>query len=247
MNILKILGLALLFLVVPIGLNFIIRLPVLEAGQIIGEPKDWLMFWGAYISSVATSIMVYLTYRIIKQNDEARKGEIAMRVVRIGASYCLEIINVGNSSIYDICLKINREFLEKLNNPLNRYNLKKLEASPIVLKPNEIAVLRIANCLKGTYTGFNPDTNNWDKIKVDDDYINEIKNSPISVLGVYKTINQQFAINKQFKISDFILEFANQRTVFDDELPEIKDHLSEIKDELGKICDLAKEQWKKVN
>lgn len=62
---------AIIILVVPVVLNVLLLLPA--PINVIGEPSDWLRFWGAYLGAIcsafAATIAIYQNLAIRKQNS----------------------------------------------------------------------------------------------------------------------------------------------------------------------------------
>ena len=44
-----------------------------------GEPKDWLSFWGSYISGIATFIVIFIS---IKQHKDLKKLQIDILLLK---------------------------------------------------------------------------------------------------------------------------------------------------------------------
>lgn len=214
------------FILLPIGLNYLLNINV--GANIIGEPKDWLTFWGAYISSIVSLWMIILTYLIIKQNDEARQGVVICKVIYHKKSYGLEITNVGNSVAYDINLSTNEEF----NNILHELSKKifiKFQNKKFSLKPNESKYIFIECALEGDHQTFNSNTNQLEVVNNNKEYLEKLKNTTLSIEGTYCSIGKKYEIKESFCIDDFDLNFMAFTTNIDDELPKITKAINGIK------------------
>ena len=55
-----------ILIAIPIALNHIIQQPALFS--VIGEPKDWLMFWATYLGAAASFVMIVYTGVTLKHN-----------------------------------------------------------------------------------------------------------------------------------------------------------------------------------
>lgn len=219
-------------MLLPIGLNYILHVNI--GANIIGEPKDWLYFWGSYISSIASLWMIILTYLILKQNDETRRGIIVTRVIYHKTIYCLEISNVGNSIAYDIEISTNTEFNDILNE-LSRYYFTKFQNKKFSLRPNENKYIMIGSAIEGSYRLLNPETNQQESINNTKEYLNTLKNASMKINGTYKSIGKEYRIVDSFCINDYDLNFIMVSTTIDKELPKITNELSKITNEINEL------------
>jgi len=56
---------------IPIAINFILVIPAPVPNKlVVGTMSDWLGFWAVYLGVLATLVMVFITYKTIKQNDK---------------------------------------------------------------------------------------------------------------------------------------------------------------------------------
>lgn len=107
----------------PIILNLVMRQP--QIVPYVGEAKDWLAFWGNYLSAAVAAIMIIFTYYSLKNNketlnemkrewEEARKANLYFSIEdRIGL-FVLKVANIGKSPAYNVRLKFNKEFIDAL-------------------------------------------------------------------------------------------------------------------------------------
>jgi hypothetical protein len=221
-------------LLLPFGINCLVNIetPSWWKYGIAGDGKYWLLFWGSYISSVATATMVYLTYSMLKQNEEDRRGNIFFRISSYKRFYFLEITNEGKSIAYDIRANINKEFIDNLHSTQQIY-LNRLNENTIVLKPNESKYILIeANCT-GDFKVLDIKQNNMEPVTITEEYLNKIKVAPIIITGKYKTINKSFTIDEKLYINDFWGGYISLDSVIDEELPKIRKELKEIKERLN--------------
>ena len=197
--------LAIFLTVLPFGLNYVINI---NCGfKVIGEPKDWLMFWGTYMSSVASAIMAIFTYRIIKQNDDFRKGELLFRILKLKNSWFLEISNIGNGVAQDINITVNDKFTNLLYEP-NKICFEEALSKRFCLKQNEDAKIFIdySEITGRCSSNFNEDGN---PTHISDGYTQEelekIKNEPIEISVIFRTLGQIQKNKQTVVINNFML------------------------------------------
>lgn len=98
----------------------------------IGQPTDWLAFWGVYISSIASFIMAFIAWKTLLQNNKQLKiineqfemsinAELAADVVFRDDFYMLRIRNCGNADAYDVSVKISNFEIQSYNDLDNRF------------------------------------------------------------------------------------------------------------------------------
>ena len=102
------------FIALPFLLNFAVTRYTPFDWRVAGEPKDWIVFWGAYISSISSLIMVYYTYRIIKHSESLERGKLIFRLLLIDKQYALEFKNIGKSTVILESLIFNNEFIKSM-------------------------------------------------------------------------------------------------------------------------------------
>lgn len=218
-------------LLFPFVVNWLINLntPLWWSSGVVGEGRDWLLFWGAYISSIAAAIMAFLTYRIVRQNEDVRQGMIAIRVAYESSLYCLEFINVGNSPVYNIKMSFNETFLTLLTKQ-TALAIRTISKSKIYLRPNESKIIVISG-RSGTHQERNPETGNMENITLSDDLIKQIETTLIEIQGSYQTIGKTVQINERFCLGDWTGLFLSQKTLIG-ELSEINKSLLSIEEKI---------------
>ena len=108
---------AIIILVVPVVLNLLLLLPA--PINVIGEPSDWLRFWGAYLGAIcsafAATIAIYQNIAIRKQN--ATNAQIAKETDEYNKleSYILE-----NNQLLSVISFCRIALLLKSNDANNR-------------------------------------------------------------------------------------------------------------------------------
>ena len=110
-------------LLIPFILNWVMRWS--QIVPYVGEAKDWLGFWGSYLSAAAAAIMIIYTAYSLRLNEktliemkreweEERKANLYFSIEdRIGL-FVLKVANIGKSPAYNVRLKFNKEFIDAL-------------------------------------------------------------------------------------------------------------------------------------
>lgn len=107
----------------PIILNWVMRQP--QIVPYVGETKDWLTFWGDYLSAAVASIMIVFTYFSLKNNketlnemkrewEEERKARLSISIVANDSKFMIRIKNIGKLPAYNIQMGFNKEFVDSL-------------------------------------------------------------------------------------------------------------------------------------
>lgn len=185
--------LLILLIVFPFLLNFIVICYTPFDLPVAGEPKDWILFWGTYISSIASLGMIILTYIIIKQNDEIRRGTIVFKIIGDGRCFYIHYKNIGNSVAYIKQLNFNDDFVNKLNDIVilkdksHKETFTRISNRRIYLNPQEEKKIFLGECAAIS--------KNIELIK-----------TPIKITGRYESIGKSFEIKDEFCIDDFNFE-----------------------------------------
>ena len=110
-------------LLIPFILNWVMRWS--QIVPYVGEAKDWLGFWGSYLSAAAAAIMIIYTAYSLRLNEktliemkreweEERKANLYFSIEdRIGL-FVLKVANIGKSPAYNVRLNFNKEFIDAL-------------------------------------------------------------------------------------------------------------------------------------
>lgn len=142
----------LLFLLIailfPLVLNWVMQKPAIF--KYVGDSADWLGFWAAYISAIASFAMVIITWMTLSQNkaqlnemkrqweEEHRpRLEIYFAKTPSANSYGIEIVNIGKSSATDIVFSLNKELLDHIHNANAREALQKIGNTQLSILPND--------------------------------------------------------------------------------------------------------------
>lgn len=75
------------------------------------EPSEWTVFWGSYISGIASVAMLIVTwltlYKTIERHKEEDKPKIAFSIIRLNDNdYEIEIVNYGHNPAVNLKLAI---------------------------------------------------------------------------------------------------------------------------------------------
>ena len=100
-------GTAIALLVVPPVLNWILRSPAPFDTPVVGQPTDWLTFWGAYLGGILASIISFIVlYSTTKQNHGSLMIQIkekSIREIENKITSCIEQFDFPQ--LYQISLK----------------------------------------------------------------------------------------------------------------------------------------------
>lgn len=110
-------------LLLPIILNWVMCWP--QIAPYVGEAKDWLAFWGNYLSAAVAAIMIIFTYYSLKNNketlnemkrewEEERKARLLVSIVANDWLFMIRIENIGKLPAYNIQMGFNQEFIDLL-------------------------------------------------------------------------------------------------------------------------------------
>ena len=90
----------------PILVNFLycVKTPY----EVLQEPKEWTIFWGTYISGIASLGMLILTYKTLKESIKASAPQVDFRVVEAEEpnSFNLVLKNTGKSIAKDVIITV---------------------------------------------------------------------------------------------------------------------------------------------
>ncbi|MBR1835227.1 MAG: hypothetical protein IJ785_06950 [Bacteroidales bacterium] len=197
----------------PILLNFILLLQIgIPEQLIVGDSKSWLSFWGTYTGSIGTILMVFITYKTLKQNNEQldelkrqwedeHRPRINISIAIYRKALFIKIKNIGVGNATNIKLSFNKDFIMKLPKENYKELYTNVEKRPFSIEPGGAKYIIIGFC--------EDIQKDW-----------ENKNVVLNIVGEYCS---KYTINETFCMEDFI----TQRFVV------VKDALSEIADGLS--------------
>lgn len=159
----------------PLILNFILQFP--PSFDVVGDSVVWLEFWPTYLSAAASFIMIFLTYKMLRQNQmqmnemkvqrlEDERARLVASIMIYEGAYYLKIMNIGKNNAYDVSISVNDDFVAKLNVRFRQY-IEDLSAPSYVEAGKSIYVFlgwcddlnqewkdeEVKLVLKGTYNG----------------------------------------------------------------------------------------------
>lgn len=76
--------------------------------EIAGEPKDWLTFWGSYISGIASFIMIWVAWKTLIESKEINRPFIYVRVTKRLSKIYLVLENVGKLPALNLTVSFNQ-------------------------------------------------------------------------------------------------------------------------------------------
>ena len=74
----------------PLILNFILQFP--PSFDVVGDSVVWLEFWPTYLSAAASFIMIFLTYKMLRQNQMQMNEMKAQRLE--DGDHLLQLVNI---------------------------------------------------------------------------------------------------------------------------------------------------------
>ena len=191
-------------LALPFILNYVLNC---DCGfATIGAPKDWLMFWGSYISSIVTAIMAYIAYRSLMLNVDTTRASIVFRVIADSDYYFLEISNVGAAIAKNIVLNFNEDFKSKLSNT-EKESYEAIEKCGITLKNNESKYLGIVCATPNKEWSLNNRAGGTEKYTMSQKDLSELLNHDIHITGSFSSNGVKYKIDDKFQIADFNMNF----------------------------------------
>lgn len=144
MNKKNIILLCFILVAIPIALNFIIQQPALFS--VIGEPKDWLMFWATYLGAAASFVMIVYTGVTLKHNkaqldelkrqwEEEHKPEISVYFFGHDQYFYIRIQNISKVIVSNISITITQDPKKE---PILNYDAwkQKIEGVHFSIEPN---------------------------------------------------------------------------------------------------------------
>lgn len=209
----KFIVVGIIIVLAPILLNFILLLQIgIPEQLIIGDSKLWLSFWGTYIGSIGTILMVFITYKTLKQNNEQldelkrqwedeHRPRINISIAIYRKALFIKIKNIGVGNATNIKLSFNKDFIMKLPKENYKELYTNVEKRPFSIEPGGAKYILIGFC---------------------EDIQKEWENKNV-VLNIVGTYCSKYTINETFCMEDFI----TQRFM------EVKDALWEIADGLS--------------
>lgn len=73
-----------------------------------GEPKDWLSFWGSYISGIASFVMIWIAWKTLVESKESNRPFIYAKVTKRLGKINLVLENVGKTPALNLIITFNQ-------------------------------------------------------------------------------------------------------------------------------------------
>lgn len=124
-----------LFSSLPIGLNFLLNINI--GASIIGNSKDWLMFWGSYIGGFASFIMLFIAWKTLMETKHTNRPYIHMKIIKKLGVFYLECSNLGKSTAYSIKIEFPAKFKQTIPLSIIKSNIEDIEKADFPLPPGE--------------------------------------------------------------------------------------------------------------
>lgn len=123
---------------------------------VVGDSTTWLSFWPVYLSAIASSGMIYFTYRSLqlnkrqleelrKQREEEERARIVFSVIVYQHAFMLKISNIGKRNVYNATIQFNEDFINELFKEQYEVGFKQL-ASPFFIEAGTSRFLFIGFC-----------------------------------------------------------------------------------------------------
>lgn len=177
-------------IILPIVLNFILMLP--RFCNIVGDANSWLNFWPVYLSSVASFVMIYFTWQMLKlsqeqlkelheQKEEENRARLEFNIIVYNKGFYLKIINLGKENAYNITIEVNDEFVSALPTKLAKDTFCELKNPFYISGGNS----------KHFFVGFC------------EDVIKAWKNKTI-ILNLHALYNDRYPVDRTFQMDHFV-------------------------------------------
>lgn len=112
------------FILLPIGLNYILNVNI--GANVIGMPKDWLNFWGTYISGFASFVMLFIAWKTLMETKSANRPYISIQLLRSNGKLYLECRNIGKSIATDVNITFPKNFIDKVPSDIIKKNIQSI-------------------------------------------------------------------------------------------------------------------------
>lgn len=109
--------------ILPAFINFAMLQP--SFFPYVGEVKDWLGFWGDYLSAAVAAIMIIYTAYSLRLNErtlnemkreweEDRKARLVISITSNDWIFMIRVKNIGKLPAYNIRMGFNKDFVNSL-------------------------------------------------------------------------------------------------------------------------------------
>ncbi len=151
----------------PLIINWLILRP--RKFDIVGEGKDWLMFWSSFLSAIASFAMVFITWKTLKQNKEQldelkhqwkedHLPDISASLVKSDNYGYIRLFNISNVQINRLTIKIIHDPDTEVQKSITKYDKLKenLERTEFSIEPHGVRdfLLLSSYYIDGDYPGY---------------------------------------------------------------------------------------------
>lgn len=150
--------------IIPLLINYFIQKPAFF--PIVGEPINWLMFWPTYLGAVASSVMIFVTYKTLKQNkdqlqemkrqwEEEHRPQLAAHIYGYGQLFYIRVKNISKVPVINISISFTHDPQNEFILDYDTWKQKLLNIN-ISIEPNDFIDIEVpASFFKGErYTDY---------------------------------------------------------------------------------------------
>lgn len=149
-----VIAIVIFLLFLPAFINWCYTKPACH--EILEIPKKWTVFWGTYLSAIASFAMVFITWKTLeqmkKQWEDEHRPLLDIYIVKedfLQKGYTIEILNIGNSPAINIGCTFDDELLKKIEDEKAKDKLNQFIGDvQLSLLPNEARSYQL--CTKDT-------------------------------------------------------------------------------------------------
>lgn len=160
-------SITLIVCVIAYVINWLILRP--QKFNFVGDGKDWLMFWGTFLSAIASFAMVSITWKTLKQNkeqldelkhqwQESHLPEVSASLIKSGSKGYIRIFNISNVQINNLSIKIIHDPDAEVQKSIFKYNnfKEELEQTKFSIEPYGVRdfLLILSYYIDGLYPGY---------------------------------------------------------------------------------------------
>ena len=154
--------------------------------------------WSA-ISAIVSAVMAFLTYWIIRQNRDFKKAILVFEIKIDQYDFYIEITNVGESIATNLTLKLGNE-LHRIASGYSSVLISRIEQGKFTIKPHESKSLKIEGATVTVRLSEKHQSRDRETIY---NYLEELGDTPIKIIGSYKTLGKRVKIDESSSINDF--------------------------------------------
>ena len=182
--------------VIAILLNFILIIPAFT--PIVGDNRDWLIFFATIIGASASFAMVFFTAKTLRQNEAQLKEmkrqweadhrpHLYGRIIPYKHFYFYQIYNAGNLDAYNVSLAINDDFSKNIPEEY-KYIFDEMQKFPFFVQAGKTKNFIIGKC--------SDIDNDWKDL----DFIIDIKGKYNNIFEYHNEIPIKEFVNKHHAV-----------------------------------------------